>query len=171
MAYSLKKRITFIVIFALAMAYLEATVVVYLRKIFEPHLMLLTTEVIDKKEVVFSLGVVSFLKQTAAIKLIPDAKIVLIEQFREIATIIIILTVSLLAAKQRLRKFAFFLLAFGLWDIYYYIFLYFFIGWPKNLFEIDVLFLIPLLWLAPVILPISVSLAMIVASYFLFRKS
>lgn len=170
MNHSLKKRITIAVIFALALAYLEAVVVVYLRKIFEPPFLSLAANAIEKREVIFSFGIISFLKSAAAIKIIPDSKIILIEQFREVATILIIFCFSLISARRLKRKFGFFFLIFALWDIYYYIFLYLLIGWPKSLFDTDVLFLIPSPWIAPVILPIVISFLMIVSSYLLFKR-
>lgn len=166
----LKKRIVIVIIFAIAMAFLEAATVVYLRKIFEPRFLTLTAQTIKAGEIAFSLGALSFLKQSAAIKLIPDAKIILIEQLREAAVILMIFCVSLLTAKLWRKKLAFFLLIFGLWDIYYYIFLYLLIGWPKSLLEKDILFLIPFPWVAPVILPIGASLLMIMGSYFLLKR-
>jgi hypothetical protein len=53
------------------------------------------------------------------------------------------------------------LIAFGVWDIFYYVWLNVFIGWPKNLLDPDLLFLIPLPWWGPVIAPILISLFMI----------
>jgi hypothetical protein len=55
----------------------------------------------------------------------------------------------------------FFLYAFAIWDIFYYVFLYVLLGWPESLFTWDILFLIPVPWVGPVICPCLVSLAMI----------
>src|SRR5262249_2719530 len=54
-----------------------------------------------------------------------------------------------------------FLLLFGLWDIWYYIWLKVFVDWPASLFTWDVLFLIPVPWIGPVLAPVTVALTMI----------
>ena len=56
---------------------------------------------------------------------------------------------------------AFFLLAFGIWDIFYYVFLKVLIDWPKSLLTWDVLFLIPVPWAGPVLAPALVALTMV----------
>ena len=63
------------------------------------------------------------------------------------------------------KKISYFILAFGIWDILYYFWLYIFIQWPKSLFEWDILFLIPLPWWGPVITPILISILLIVISH------
>ena len=52
---------------------------------------------------------------------------------------------------------AFFVLGFGLWDIFYYAFLKVLLGWPASLGTWDVLYLIPTAWVAPVWAPLVVS--------------
>jgi hypothetical protein len=56
------------------------------------------------------------------------------------------------------------------WDIFYYIWLYVFIQWPKSLFEWDILFLIPLPWWGPVITPVLISLLLILIGYLLISE-
>ena len=62
---------------------------------------------------------------------------------------------------HRSGKFAFFLFLFGVWDIFYYIWLKVFIHWPASLLTWDVLFLIPVPWVGPVYAPVSVACTMI----------
>ena len=52
-------------------------------------------------------------------------------------------------------------LAFGVWDILYYVFLRLISGWPTSLFDWDVLFLLPLPWWGPVLAPICIASLMI----------
>ena len=47
--------------------------------------------------------------------------------------------------------------------IFYYIWLYAMIGWPGSIMTWDILFLLPLPWVGPVITPVLIALAMIVA--------
>src|SRR6185295_14590389 len=46
---------------------------------------------------------------------------------------------------------------FGLWDIWYYIWLRVLIHWPDSLFDWDILFLIPLRWWGPVLSPVLIA--------------
>ncbi len=92
-----------------------------------------------------------------------------IELGREAATIIMLLIIGLIAGSDVSKKLGYFLIAFGVWDIFYYIWLYVFIQWPKSLFEWDILFLIPVPWWAPVITPILISLLLILTGYFLIK--
>src|SRR5207249_1805662 len=52
-------------------------------------------------------------------------------------------------------------IAFGVWYIFYYIFLKILCGWPHSLWDWDILFLLPLPWWGPVLAPVSIALLMI----------
>ena len=132
-----KKTLLWISLFALAMGFLETSVVVYLREIYYPN--------------GFQFPLV----------IIPN-KIALVEFWREIATIIMLLGAGIIAGKTKLSRFAYFIIAFAVWDIFYYIFLYLLLQWPQSLFTWDILFLVPIPWTGPVIAPCIVSFGMIV---------
>ena len=51
--------------------------------------------------------------------------------------------------------------AFGVWDIFYYVFLKMICGWPHSLLDWDILFLLPLPWWGPVLAPVLISLLLI----------
>ena len=85
------------------------------------------------------------------------------EVFREAATMLMLIGVSFLAAQERRERWAFFLWMFAFWDIFYYVGLWFAIRWPPSLLTQDILFLIPVPWIAQVWFPILVSLLSIVA--------
>ena len=53
--------------------------------------------------------------------------------------------------------------AFGVWDIFYYVWLKVMIAWPESLLTWDILFLLPLPWVGPVITPVLIALAMTAA--------
>ncbi|HDH00502.1 MAG TPA: hypothetical protein ENG95_07455 [Nitrospirae bacterium] len=118
------------------MAYVESAVVVYLRAIYFPE------------------GFAFPLKPFAD-------NIIIFELFRELATLIILVSLAVLAARKPVERSAWFLFCFGLWDIFYYVWLKALINWPSSIFEWDILFLIPLPWIAPVIAPVSISLLLI----------
>lgn len=141
----LQTKIFIVTSFTIAMAYLESAIVVYLRELYYPN---------------------GF---KFPLKLIPD-KILLIELGREVATIVMLLTVAMIAGKVFAERFCYFLFSFGVWDIFYYIWLKVFINWPDSLFTDDLLFLIPVPWISPVLAPILVSIVFISFSILTLRE-
>ena len=131
-----------VVVFAVAFAWVESAVVVYLRKIFfnGSFRFPLLVKWENGKHIINPL--------------------VRIEFGREIATVVMLVAVSAVAGKNRIQKFCFFLIAFGIWDMFYYLWLYVMVGWPQSLMTWDLLFYVPLPWVGPVIAPLSISLAM-----------
>jgi len=134
--------------FGIAMGYLEAVVVVYIRRILD---IVPTPEHLDPQ----------------AIAQVPDW-LISTEQTREAATIIMLVALALLADRTRLQKLAVFLFTFGLWDIFYYVSLKGLIDWPAQWTTMDCLFLIPEPWYAPVWVPVVISVGLIVAALGLF---
>ncbi len=80
-----------------------------------------------------------------------------IEITREAATLVMLIAIAAVTSSSFLEGFIIFLWCFAFWDIAYYCSLYFTSRWPRSLMEIDVLFLIPRSWIAPVWVPIFVS--------------
>lgn len=133
-------RLFFLTIFGISFGYLEAIVVVYIRRILPA----------DAWGHIHSIsGVSSFLA---------NHKMLFIEQTREISTIIILLAVAILSGTRLKERLAYFLWVFGIWDIFYYVFLYCWLKWPKSILGLDILFLIPHPWIAPIILPLGCSI-------------
>src|SRR5215471_1797185 len=85
-----------------------------------------------------------------------------VELWREGSTLVMIAAVGLLAGRTWRRRVAYAAMAFGAWDIFYYVFLRLISGWPKTLLDWDILFLLPLPWWGPVLAPISIALVWIV---------
>lgn len=133
---SIRNTLVIISIFAIAMGMLESAVVIYLRDILYP-------------------GGFEFPLNP----LRPD--LVWTEVLREVATLVMLLGTGILAGRYRAERFAWFLYAFAVWDIFYYVFLWVLIGWPGSLMTWDVLFLIPVTWTGPVLGPLIVSLTMV----------
>ncbi len=132
----LTKKLFWLSAFSIAMGFLEAIVVVYLREIYYP-------------------GGFGF-----PMRMVSN-KIFMTEVIREICTIVMLLSVAILIGKNKETMFAWFIMSFGIWDIFYYIALKLFLDWPASLLTWDILFLIPVTWLGPVIAPIICSVTMI----------
>jgi hypothetical protein len=84
-----------------------------------------------------------------------------VELWREAATLVMIAALGLLAGDTWKRRAGYAALAFGAWDISYYVFLRVISGWPRTLLDWDILFLLPLPWWGPVLAPVSIALVMI----------
>ena len=132
--------------YAVAMAAVESAVVVYLRALHSGDA---------------PLSVLQYELPT---------RLILIEVGREVATVVMILAVAVLAARARREVFLYFALIFGIWDIFYYVWLWVFIGWPPSLLTWDILFLIPVPWVGPVIAPVIVSFCLIAGALWLLAR-
>jgi hypothetical protein len=131
-------KLTYLFFFGAAMGFLEAAVVVYLRELYYP-------------------GGFSF-----PLRVMPS-KIITVEVLREIATIIMLYTAAAVATRRFWERFGYFIFVFGLWDLFYYIWLKFTLGWPASILDWDILFLIPVPWIGPVVAPVLISILMIIA--------
>lgn len=84
-----------------------------------------------------------------------------IECVREACTLIVLAGAAHLAGASRVARFAAFLVAFGIWDLVYYLALRLWLHWPASLATWDLLFLLPVPWFGPVYAPICVALVMV----------
>lgn len=135
---SSRSRWLVLVLYAIAMAWVEASVVYYLRTFvdriepYQPHPLPIATGLAEA------------------------------ELLREAATLVMLAAVGWLAGSTWRSRSGYSLVAFGVWDIFYYVFLRILTGWPTSLLDWDILFLIPLPWWGPVIAPVSIAVVMIV---------
>lgn len=132
------RKLPWVGLFAIAMAYLEAAVVVYLRRIYGISDLILNVPPFDPQIAAIELG-------------------------RELATLIMLLAVGWAVGNTQQARLSFAFYTFGLWDIFYYIWLRVFIQWPKTPLDPDLLFLIPLPWWGPVLSPVLVAMLMVVS--------
>ena len=140
-----RRTLAYVALFGVAFGFVEASVVVYLR----------------------SAAGLSFdiYQQAQALTDLPK-NLFMVEVFREIATIVMLFSVAFLAEKSLRARLAIFLWIFAVWDIFYYVGLYFTVGWPQSLLATDVLFLIPAPWFSQVWFPLLVSVLTIIAVIF-----
>jgi len=129
------RKLVLVFLFAIAFGYVEASVVVYLRAIYYPDMFEFPLKMIRTDHLV-------------------------VELVREAATIVMLAAVGILAGRKGWQRFAYFLIAFGVWDIFYYVWLKATLDWPPALTAWDVLFLIPVPWIGPVISATSVAALM-----------
>lgn len=126
-----------VVVYAIAMAWVESAAVYYLRT----HVDRIEPYQVNPLPLIGPLGSV--------------------ELAREAATLAMIFTVGVLAGRNWRARFGNAALAFGVWDIFYYVFLKVICGWPHSLMDWNILFLLPLPWWGPVLSPMLIALLMI----------
>jgi hypothetical protein len=141
---STRKLVRFVwplVLFAIGMAFLESAVVVYLRDIW---------------------GIGDSLFPVMPILEAKDKTILTVEVAREAATLVMFIGLAYAVARTRVQWWAAVLITFGVWDIFYYVWLEVCLGWPASLGTWDVLFLLPVQMTGPVYAPASVAVLMTV---------
>ncbi|MGD0412360.1 MAG: hypothetical protein ABSC18_11745 [Verrucomicrobiota bacterium] len=132
-----RKRWLVVFVYAAAMAWVEAAAVLYLRTLmgrlepYQPNPLPVTGNLSS------------------------------VEVAREAATLIMLLAVGILAGRAWRSRLGYAAVAFGVWDIFYYVFLKAMCGWPRSAMDWDILFLIPLPWWGPVLAPVLISLLLI----------
>jgi hypothetical protein len=150
------RQFLFATIFALAFGFVEAAVVVYLSAA-AGLLPGYTGTLSDVQRLAKATQ-----PETLPISQFPQS-LLTVEVLREAATIVMLVSVALLAARKAKERCAVFLLTFALWDVSYYAGLWATIRWPTSLNDSDVLFLIPVPWVAQVWFPLLVSILTLVA--------
>ncbi len=145
------KRLLIVIQFSIAFAYIESAVVVYLRVILHPE--------------GFSFPLPAFDLNPLWPRLVPT------EIGREAATMVLIATGAWLFGRSTRERWAYGLVIFSTWDIFYYVWLKVLLDWPASLLDWDILFLIPVVWASPVLCPVLVSLAMFAAALVLLLRS
>lgn len=132
----MKKNLFVLTLFSISMAMLESAVVIYLRALYYPQ---------GFKFPVETLG----------------STILITELFRELATLIMLATIGYMNGETKTERIGAFFFSFGVWDIFYYVFLKILLNWPANILDWDLLFLLPIPWIGPVLAPCLISLTLI----------
>lgn len=132
----LRSRFFWATLFSVAMGFLEAAVVIYLRKLYYP--------------------------EGFEFPMVPMGEDVMVtELIREISTIVMLLSAGGMLARSALERFAWFIFCFGIWDLVYYLGLWLVLDWPASLATWDVLFLLPVPWFGPVYAPALVAVGLV----------
>lgn len=152
------KKLIILTILGIAIGWWEGVVVVYIREI-------LSLRTIDLTKIV--IGQVA---RPLMVTVNAGYSLLFVEKTREIATIAILVSISLLLEKNWLRRLATFLWSFAIWDIFYYLTLKILINWPSSFFTIDCLFLIPHPWISPVWVPLVTMVGFLIVASYIFIK-
>jgi hypothetical protein len=154
----LARTLAALVLFGVSFGFGEAAVVIYLRPLYQPlH---------GRGEAeLFPLVTLEQLEAQPKYQ-----RLLVIELVREAATLVMLAAVGLAVARNGREWFAAFVIAFGVWDIFFYVFLKLLLDWPDSLLTWDLLFLLPLPWVGPVLAPVLVALAMIGSGVTVLRR-
>jgi hypothetical protein len=140
-----------LVAFGVGFGYVEAAVVHYLRRILGDELNM-DVQVV---KTYLNLGFIAFVRPEGGALL--DPNLTRVETVREAATILMLGAIGWVAARTWRRRIAAFFIAFTVWDLTYYLFLWVLNGWPASVMDRDVFFLIPVAWVGPVLTPLVLS--------------
>ncbi len=122
-----------LLVFAVAFGWIEGCVVVYLREVY------LTEAVPGAPGLQIPITAVALPAWTIKVELV-----------RETCTMLVLGAVAWLASRRMAGRWGAFLIGFGVWDLIYYATLWIVLRWPEGLSTWDILFLIPVPWVAPV---------------------
>ncbi len=159
-----RRAVLSLVLFGIAFGYVEAAVVVYLRHIYQPIRMELHPG--RSADDLFPLITPEQLTARGG----QYDKLLLTELGREFATLIMLAAAALAVSRNFRQWLAGFVLAFGIWDLVFYLFLKLILGWPQSFMTWDILFLLPVPWVGPVLAPCIVAATMVFAGILLLRR-
>ena len=154
------RTVAALLLFGTSFGYLEAAVVVYLRAIYDQ----IRHSLHPDRPAGELFPLIS--QQELAAAGPENPRRLLIEIGREAATIAMLAAFGLAAGRNFNQRMAAFAVVFGLWDIFFYVFLRLMIHWPQSLFTWDILFLIPLPWVGPVLAPVIVAMTLVVCGLY-----
>ncbi len=154
-----------LIIFGIAFAFVEAAVVVYIRSLPSGGLNFLDGDY----QTIINLRAIAFIIPREVS--FDIARLRSVEVIREFFTILMLGSVAYMAGQNLKQKLGAFLIAFSIWDLFYYFFLKILIDFPKTIWDIDLYFLIPVPWIGPVITPLFISTCLLIIGLVLFLKS
>jgi hypothetical protein len=141
-------RLAWWTVFAAAFGYIEALVVVYIRRLthMPPRA--------DYRQIWASWGVP--LNSRTIFQEMARNGILWPEISRETATLVLLLGAAVAAGRTARERLGLFAWTFAIWDLTYYLWLKLWTGFPQSLTATDIYYLVPIAWYGPVWFPILV---------------
>jgi hypothetical protein len=148
-------RLVWWTVYAAALGYVEALVVVYIRRLagMAPGL--------DYDQIWALRGLT--LSSASIVWEMKRLGIWNAEVTREIATIVVLAGAACAAERSLRTRFAIFLYTFAVWDLTYYLWLKLWTGFPQSLASTDIYYLVPIGWYGPVWFPVVVIMPALIA--------
>ena len=158
------KKIFWWTLFAASFGYVEALVVVYIRRLTGMAPGLDYQQVWAARHLPWN--------GAAIIAEMSRLGVYQTEQMREVATLLLLLGPACAAGRTGRERLALFLYTFAVWDETYYLWLKIWTDFPRSLAASDIYFLLPIAWYGPVWFPVLVVMpALIGLAWWLLRKS
>ena len=142
-------------VFAAAFGYIEASVVLYLRRYAGMPIGLDYPAILAARGLPFdSPHILALMRQVDVLNA---------ELAREAATLLLLLGAAWGAGRTLREKWGLFAFTFAVWDITYYLWLALLTGFPHSLTATDIYYLIPVAWYGPVWFPLCVFMPVTLA--------
>ena len=151
-------------VFATSFGYVEAAVVVYVRRATGMAPGLDYPAIFAARHAIFNgAGIMAEMRRQGVLD---------IELGREFATLLLLFGAAWASGQTRRERLGIFGFTFAVWDLTYYMFLIIRIDFPRHLQDIDIYFLLPIAWYGPVWFPTLICMPLILAgSLWLMRSS
>jgi len=152
---SLIARLCWWTVYAAAFGYVEAMVVVYLRRLENMPPGLDYAQIWAARSLTLSSASIESEMRRLGIWTT--------ELTREAATIVLLVSAACAAHKTLRARIAVFGYTFAVWDITYYVWLRLWTGFPRSLASTDIYFLVPIGWYGPVWFPVLIVMPALIA--------
>lgn len=140
-------------VFAASFGYIEASVVVYLRRVTGMSPGLDYPKIFAARHTPFDhAGILAELQRHGVLA---------IELGREAATLLLLMGAACAAGQTHRQRLGIFGYTFAVWDLTYYLYLTFWIGFPRHLTDVDIYFLLPIATYGPVWFPVLICMPII----------
>ena len=148
-------RLLWWTLFAAAFGYVEALVVVYIRRLTGMPYGLDYHEIWALRHLDWNgAAIIGEMKRLGVYET---------EFTREIATLLLLLGPACAAGRTGRERLALFLYTFAVWDEAYYLWLKLWTGFPHSLASTDIYFLVPIAWYGPVWFPVLIVMPTLIA--------
>jgi len=160
---SLPNRLFWWTLYAAAFGYVEALVVVYIRRLSGMAWGLDYHQLWTAKHLAWN--------GPAIVAEMGRLGVYQTEYGREIATLLLLLGPAMAAGQAGRERLGLFLYTFAVWDETYYLWLRLWTGFPQGLGSTDIYFLVPIAWYGPVWFPVLFVMPLLIAiSFWLLRR-
>jgi hypothetical protein len=153
-----------------AIGFMHAASTIYLREIYNIK-SLLPAWGLKASDYMANYGDFAILTRNVALKILVDNNLLVMEQTRQVATLLILVALVYLVGKDPKERMSLFMFVGGIAGVLYHAFLYALLHWPTSLSDKDVILLVPNPVIAPTYIPLLVSgLALGGGFFLLFKK-
>ena len=149
------KKLLWWTLYAAAFGYVEALVVVYIRRLGQMPPGLDYPTIWATRHLAWN--------EATIIGEMRRLRVYATEYGREIATLLLLLGPAMAAGRTGRERLGLYLFTFAVWDETFYLWLKLWTGFPQSLTSTDIYFLVPIAWYGPVWFPVVVVMPALIA--------